>query len=153
MTSLLLGAQYITKEDLRYLSFCGEPINKQYIRSFSENLCISEACLSRVAMFPAPLVLRHSILLAFAAMKSEDFPERTVYGFKIAIRSNMMIGGQVFLDADGENVLYATARQGDTEKWEIKHLSPQVFSELYLYRDVFISSVLRACNDVYRNRI
>ena len=153
MNSLLLGAQYITKKDLRYLLFCGEPINKQYIRTFSENLSISEACLSRIAIFPAPLVLRYGILLSFAAMKSEDFSERTVYGFKITIRSNMMIGGQVFLDADGENVLYATARRGDVEKWEIKHLSPQVFSEFYVYRDIFITSVLRACNDVYRDRI
>lgn len=152
MNSLLLGVQYITKVDRECLSFCGEQVTEKQILTFLDNLRISDACLSHLALFPAPKVLRNSILLAFAAMKSEDFPERTVYGFRIAIRSKVLIDRKVFLDADGENILYAVTSQEEPGKWEIRHISPRIFSEFYLYRDAFITAVLKACNDVYHGR-
>lgn len=143
MNTLEIGTHTIRPGDYTLLNqFVGEPVTPQYIQNFCKEVSFSDMFVSLVKDCPAEDVLRQSILLSIAAIKSDDFFNEIMYGFNITIRSSGELRTNCYVDIDGYTVIHLIEDWYGDSKWKIQFLHPILFTDDYLYAT---EAVMKLC--------
>ena len=152
MKNLVKGAKLIKKEERKLIKFAGEPVTKQYLEEFCEDITFDDASLACLSEIPKDDIRRSGILLSLAAMKSNTFRGKTVSGYHIAVRRSDTATTNWYLDIDHINCLHICEDIYGDVSYRILFMSPRIFSDASQV-DVLLEAVIKACNKASAGRL
>ena len=154
------AAIYIAKADRKLIRFTRCPVKKKHIRLFCRNLSLSDECFIALAKYFGPKTMRNTVLLALAAIKSDDFTCFLIKSFCITVRTWTAEEKTIYeIDTDGRTIIQVTESSCGHSIWEVQYVNPIVLSDEYA-EDKYLEAVLVACSIAedhwikkeYRNR-
>lgn len=148
MRNLRTAAKYVTKHDRRLIRFAGCPVKKKHIRLFCRNLYCTDECSTALRQFSAPDILRYTVLLALAAIKSEDFSTAVIRGFRIAVRTETSDGETLYeIRTDGRTIIQVKKPACRNPFFLVQYINPIVLADEYAlsgYMDTLLAVCSRA---------
>ena len=137
------GIHTITDAEYKLLNkFSDRTVDPQYLASFCKEISVSEWGFSALQEYPMDEILHKAIIMAFAALKSDNISNKLMYGFNITIRSSGDWRNNCYIDIGSFTVIHLIEDWYGDSKWKIMFLSPALFTDEFNYAE---EAVLKVC--------